>query len=243
MMHWGRMQEQLKQGKTLLYLAATALLVLMAIAAFASPSGAWPLSAAAIVCIFLANTDKFSEISASTSGVSATIREAKSKIAELQDLVEVMSEAQIYSLQSAGRWGSAHDDKEYYFNRIISTMKESGLSDATIRDIREKNWDRYIRFDYITSILGGSTIPHPVEPEYNSIREEWKKLRDFCNQPTPEQLRAFLLKIGEEDPKKLALLDAFQKYCETLEHPNMEIWKSRKEVKHITIKSTAVASP
>ncbi len=216
----------------------------MAFAAFISPSGAWPLSVAAIVCMFLANTDKFSEISASTSGVSATIREAKDKIQDLNKLIEIMSEAQLFSLQAHGRiFDPEMLNRDHFFNRIIGIMKDAGIDDERILKIRKDNWDYFVKADYINSILGGSTIPHPLGPEYDHVRAEWKKLRNFYDQPSPAQVREFLVKVGEDDPKKLALMDALEKYCETLEHPDRELWKKRNKVKHIMIKNAALASP
>ena len=122
-------------------------------------------------------------------------------------------------------------------------MRDAEISDYRISKIRKYNWDYFVKYDYIHSILGGSSIPHPLGNEFNSIRMEWNKLRDFYNQPSPQNLRDFLVKIGEDDPQKLALLDAFEKYCEIPDHPDKELWKSRESVQHITIKNTALASP
>jgi hypothetical protein len=122
-------------------------------------------------------------------------------------------------------------------------MKDAEISDDRINKIRKDNWDYFVKYDYIHSILGGNIIPHPMGNEFDAIRGEWNKLRDFYNQPSPRKLRDFLFKIGEDDPRKLALLDAFEKYCETAEHPDKDLWKSRDSVQHITIKSTALASP
>ncbi|MGO4739253.1 hypothetical protein AB4099_22075 [Bosea sp. 2KB_26] len=243
-MNLDRIPAALKNSRTWLYSAASALLILMAIAAFASPSGAWPLSVAAIVCIFLANIDKFSEVSATTSGVSATLREAKGKINDLNKLIEVMAEAQLFTIQANGRiLNSNMIKKDYFLERILGIMRDAEISDDRIKKIRRDNWDYFVKYDYILSILGGNIIPHPMGNEYNSVRKEWNELRDFKNHPSPQKLRDFLLRVGEDDPKKLALLNAFEKYCEILDHPDKELWKSRDSVQHITIKNTALASP
>ncbi|WKL27180.1 hypothetical protein Q1M63_24485 [Sinorhizobium meliloti] len=115
--------------KVFAHVVALAMFGLMSYAAFVQPSGAWPLAVAAIFIVFIANLDRFSEISASTSGISATVREAKSKIAELKNMIQLTAEFQMHALQSANRWGGGEGGKiRVFFYRISRRFSEMQTS-------------------------------------------------------------------------------------------------------------------
>ncbi|CAN7355211.1 hypothetical protein LJR231_002057 [Phyllobacterium sp. LjRoot231] len=219
--------------KIALHIVAAVLLVTMAVAAFYSPEGAWPLSISAIGCVFIANLDRFTEVSATTSGISAKIKDAKTKINELQNLLEVISEFQLHSLQSIGRWSSGDDDnKKYFLNRIMATLRESGFNEAKILAMKRQYWDKFVLFDYVSAVLGNGYVPEGSDA---ALQAEWKSLRDFNSVPSPERVREFLDKTGDTDPIRRQMLDAYTHYEMTGEHLDFDLWKKRYDVPKIKV--------
>lgn len=217
----------------MLYAASGLLLVLMSVAAFISPAGAWPLCAAAVACVFLANLDRFSELSASTSGVTATLREAQHRVSDLKKMIEVSSELQLSLLQQTGRWGSLNDEKkEYFLSSIVQLMRDAGVSEIKIDDVRREAWDRYVELDYADAVLGNSAVPDGADIQ---TIEEWKQLRRG-KAATPEELRAFIEKIGDPDPERLRYLDAYEYYRTHRRHKDFELWKGRDGTKRMAAK-------
>jgi hypothetical protein len=211
-----------------LYAAAAIIVSLAALAAFISPAGAWPLSIIAVSLVFTANLDRFSEVSAGTSGFTAKMREAQGRINDLRKLIEVVAAAELHMLQSAGRWGGNRDDDlQVQHDRLVGLMIEVGVPVDRVKAIKAESWDRYVKFDYVLQILGGGMIPASHAPE---IQAEWKKLRSFDDISSPAQLADFLARHGDGNVKRAELLRSYEHYWSTGEHLSQDLWRSRKEV-------------
>ncbi|UIJ96225.1 hypothetical protein Q1M62_21705 [Sinorhizobium meliloti] len=214
--------------KVFAHVVALAMFGLMSYAAFVQPSGAWPLAVAAIFIVFIANLDRFSEISASTSGISATVREAKSKIAELKNMIQLTAEFQMHALQSANRWGGAKEERyEYFLQNIKKILRDADFNETEVSKIQEEFWDTYVKFDYAHHILGGAYIP---KSDDKALMEEWESLRSIENTPSSETIRKFLQKHGEENELREQFLDAYEYYEKNQRHKDFDLWKRRSDV-------------
>lgn len=136
--------------------ASAILFVLMAFAAFGGTNGAWPLCVAGVACMVFANLDRISAISASTSGINIALGRAEVSIAQMTRLLRTSATAQLAIVQRAGRWdGFNVEEKQAFLDESISLLREAGISEGEIRDVRYKYWDRFELFDYVHAILGG----------------------------------------------------------------------------------------
>lgn len=213
---------------TALYSAAVLLGVLMAIAAFVSPAGAWPLAAAALACVAIANLDRFQELSAGASGVKAVLREAKTELVAMREVVEVLAEYQLSLMQQVGRWRDRKDEeKTAAVARIVALMKKAGIPPERIAEIKDGAWDRYVMFDYVMAILGGGLIPNTKDPK---IHERWKEMRNVQRIPTVAELTSFLDEVGDLHPLRRQLLSAYEHYREKREHVDLALWSERDKV-------------
>jgi hypothetical protein len=220
-----------KYRTTAIYVAAGILLLLVAVSAFVSPSGSWPLAIVAVALVFAANLDRFSEVSAGTSGFTAKMREAQGKINDMTRMIEVMASAELYQIQSAGRWGGGRDeDHKMFLDRIVGLMNEAGIPPERIKAIKAEAWDKYVRFDYVHAILGSSYVPASDDKD---MRAEWQSLRDFDNVPSPAKLADFLARHGDGDALRQALLGAYEHYWTFCEHIDEPLWRRRQNVPNI----------
>lgn len=221
--------------KRLLYIAATVLAALVAAAAFVSPAGAWPLAALSLACVAAANLDKFQEISAGTSGLKAVLRDARTEVANLRDVVELMSEFQLIVMQQVGRWASDNDaEKAENLNRMLTLMRRAGIPDDRIKEIKKTAWDRFVVFDYVFAITGNSTVPDTKSRE---TEQRWRALRRFERPATPDELEAFLDEVGDKAEPRRHLLTCLRRYIETGEHPDQKAWRERNSIPRVFVEN------
>lgn len=208
-----------------LYAAAAVILVLLCFAAFLSPSGAWPLAAAGVFIVLIANLDRVSEFSASATGFTAKMREAQHAVNDMRSMIELMSKMQLYLLQQSGRWSGPRDDLlENYRKQFVSMMEQSGVASDRISMVQEEVWNRYIRFDYVSAILGGGMLPKNPEAE-----AEWRKLVEFEQDALPSQLASFLARYGDKSEMRQSLLKAYEYFREHGSHLDWDLYKRRHE--------------
>ena len=211
--------------KGALYTIAFLLTVAIVIAAFISPAGAWPLGAAAITCVVIANLDRIREVSLSPSGVRALLTEAQGTVDQLKRIARLSAAAGLSLVQQAGRMGGYDDkEKEAFLQQTVAILQDTNMSDAEIRQIVDHNWDRYVMFDYVLAITGGHIIPKLEDP---SLEEEWRALRNFERIPTTGELETFLRKCDALHGLRQDLLDEYRFYREHRYHRNLEVWQRR----------------
>jgi hypothetical protein len=215
--------------KTLLYATAGVLSALMAVAAFVSPPGAWPLGVAAVSCLIVANLDRFTEISATATGVRAVLRDAKSQLDELaRNSARLSAASNLALVQRSGRLGGFSDAEQSTALRdSIALLREAGVGEDEIRAIKAQSWDRFVNFDYVHAITGSSQAPAFDDP---ALREEWKRLRNFENPATPEQLEDFLRRVGALNGLRAELLAGYRHYRDHGEHLRADLWARRREI-------------
>jgi hypothetical protein len=178
----------------ILWGASALLFVLMAVAAFAHSNGAWPLCVAGVACMVFANLDRISTISASTSGINIALGRAEVSVAQMTRLIRMSATLQLAIVQRTGRWdGFNAEEKEAFLNESISLLREAGIGDGEIRDLRFRAWDRFELYDHVIGILGGGQIPQPHD---DAIQKEWEGLRQLEHLPTAMAMRDFLQKYG-----------------------------------------------
>ena len=222
----------------LLYAVAVVLMGLMAAAAFYQPSGAWPLSIAAAACVLFANLDRIGEISVTTSGATMkraedSARKAELSVEQIKRMLKLNAETQLELVQRTGRFGEfSYQTTEHILMETVSLLEEVGVPSAEIEEIKERCWDHYILFDYIYAILGRGRAPENVSPE---IYQEWKSLRDFDSLSTPDDLEAFIEKVGDQSDLRREFLDAYRYYSKYRTHKSPELWAKRELVEHITV--------
>ena len=219
--------------KNYAYAAAAGLIILVAIAAFVSPAGAWPLAATALGLIVLANLDRVSEVSASATGFNAKMREAEDRLADLKRMIAVSAEAQLSLIQQTGRWGGVDDDrKEYFLGETIEIMREAKLPQIQIEKIKSECWDRYVVIDYAHAILGNSTIPETSDQQ---IIERWKAMRRA--DADPDSIQKFLDDVGDDNAERRQMLLALRHYLGTGKHKDYALWKRRNTLPRISVRA------
>lgn len=224
-------EEDSKQPRFWLYLAAAALGLLTALAAFTSPAGSWPLCIGAIACLAVANLDRVQELRIGKEGLHALLIKTERTVADARAIVRLAASTTLAMVQGSGRWGGfSEEDKQRYLREAISLLKNNGFSEQEIREIRWPNWDRYVGFDYRIAILGGSTIPDADDPE---VRSEWEALREFYRDVSPDELRVFLEKIDALRPPHSDILDDFIYYTKNGEHRDLRRWASLEKIPRI----------
>jgi len=214
--------------------ASAILFVLMAFAAFGGTNGAWPLCVAGVACMVFANLDRISAISASTSGINIALGRAEVSIAQMTRLLRTSATAQLAIVQRSGRWdGFNAEEKQAFLDESISLLREAGISEGEIRDVRYKYWDRFELFDYAYAILGGQ-VPAPHDPD---VHAEWEKLRQLDPPPPASALRDFLRKYGALDDDREQLIQDYEYYEANRSHrrPGYEKRILDKVLKGITI--------
>lgn len=217
--------------KVALYAGGIILSALAAIAAFESPTGAWPLCVMAVAAVAFANIDRFSEVSAGLDGVKAVVRDAQNQIEQYRNLAKLTAAASLSLVQRAGRLGGFSDDeKESFLRDSMRILNEANIESSELAELRRRHWDRFVDFDYVTAILGHNTVPNTSDQD---LIAEWKSLRDFRNVATPDQVEAFLTKTGSNDGLRKDLLHSYRYYFEHREHGNPEVWRRRSEVKRL----------
>lgn len=217
-----------------MYSVSAILLILMSIAAFQSPSGAWPLLVGAIFCIFLANIDKFKEVSADTSGVRAVLSQTKVRLAELDNLIEVISELQLTLIQYTNRVGDLGEErKEKFLDRITNIMKDAGFSNERIEKIKKDSWHRIVYFDYVCKILPNSGQISGAPPEINA---ELKSMVSIDRPATPNRVEEFLQRTGDDNPERQEILEAYRYYFENGKHKNFDLWRQHRRLPGLIIK-------
>lgn len=211
-----------------LYAGAGVTIALACAAAFLSPPGAWPLAIIAVSLVFTANLDKFSEVSAGMTGISAKMREAQVAINDVKKMIEVMASAELHQLQAIGRFdGNRDEDLKRYLDSITGLMREAGITEDRIRQIKAESWDRFVRFDYAYHILGGNMVPVGDD---RSVESEWRRLRKFESHATPAVLADFLARHGDGNELRSAMLRSYEHYWATGSHLSEETWRDRRNV-------------
>lgn len=196
--------------------ASAVLFSLMAVAAFFHLGGAWPLCVAGVACMVFANLDRISTISASTSGINIALSRAEVSIAQLTRLIRMSAALQLATVQRSGRWGGfTAAEKEKHLEESMSLLRDAGIPDAEIRDLRYMPWDRFVLFDYVHAILGGSTIPDPYDAD---TRAEWDAHQKIDNIASARTLRDYLLKYDAMTPDREELLKDLEYYEEHRRH-------------------------
>ena len=208
--------------KTAMLCGAGMLFGLVAIAAFVSPGGAWPLCVAGIALLVLAHFDQIAEISASATGARIVLQQVKDRVGDLQRLMKLSARMNLALGQRMGRWGDAFTLDEQEAIRIESEqlMRDGGVSEEEIKQLRLVEWDRYVRLDYIFWICRGVTL-------LEEARADWDRIRKVASPGSPSEVEAYLVKNGALDEDRTKLLDLYRYYYEHGEHRDREAWRDR----------------
>lgn len=224
-----KFSELLNRG---LWAASAVLFVLMALAAFRQSAGAWPLCVAGIACMVFANLDRISAISASTSGINIALSKAEVSIAQLTRLIRMSATLQLATVQRAGRLGGfSAEEKEKFLEESVSLLRDAGVSDPEIRELRYLPWDRFVLYDYALAITGGSRIPGAADrkPIPGDVLREWDALREFSDLPSGKVLREFLSKYGALTTEREELVQDYEYYQAHRTHRRPDYAKRLKE--------------
>jgi hypothetical protein len=197
---------------------AAAMFVLVAIAAFISPGGAWPLCVAAIGLLVMINFDRIARISASVTGAEIVMQKVEDKVVELRRVVTAMARMNMASVQRMGRWdsGFTHAESEAIRQEAEDLMRGVGVDEGEIAKIRKEEWDRYIYFDYIcwaSAKLNSATAP-----------QEWARLQNVRTPGTPDEVEALLKQTGELTPERQSRIDQYRYYVQHGRHRDPVAW-------------------
>jgi hypothetical protein len=220
------------------YAVAGVLLVLQSIAAFVSPIGAWSLCVAAIACLVTANLDRIGS-SQAPGEAQLLMKQARDSIEHVGQLLRMSVRARLEMIQRSPR-REAHSDAEMEaaLTESVGLLRAAGVADTEIATIREQAWDRWVRFDYVLYALGGSTsVSNPTI----EIAREWSRIRAFGTNPTPDEVDAFLKRVGCFEGLWKDLAEGFRYYAQHRVHQRPDIWARRHDVKGLTVKSSSPA--
>ena len=108
------------------YSISGVLLLLEGMAAFFSPTGAWPLCVAAIACMAIANIDRIGKVS--TPGEFELLsKEAQDSVRHLDKLLRMSVRMKLDICQRVPRWGSYSDaEMESILAEAIGLLRDAG---------------------------------------------------------------------------------------------------------------------
>lgn len=157
-----------------------------------------------------ANLDRISAISASTSGINIALGRAEVSIAQLTRLIRMSATLQLAIVQRTGRWdGFNAEEKETFLNESVSLLREAGISEGEIRDLRFKTWDRFELYDYVIGILSGGHVPQPHD---QAVQKEWESFMQLDPLPSAKAMRDFLQKYGALADDREELIKDYEYY-------------------------------
>lgn len=151
------------------------------------------------------------------------IDEAEALLVKIRESAVLAAEANISSLVRMGRW-SGYDVMavDAIRQKFVDLLGELGVDARKIHEV-QNDWLRYNKFDYVMMITGGSTTPRNATP---TEAEDWKRLRDIDNLPTPDALRRYLVGHGALTPSLDDLLNDYSEFVRTGKHPRLEVFAS-----------------
>lgn len=207
----------------LFYSAAAVLFVLLGVSAFVSPAGAWPLCVGAIACLLLPNLGRISELSG--PGFKLLVQQAKEKVEHMDKLLRMSVRMHLEMVQRMPRWGNYTDaEMEAALEESVTLLREAGVPDSEITEIRSHAWDRWVIFDYGFYALG---LGSPVNVT-DELRAEWERLRTLERHPTPDEMEDFLERVGAFDGLRKELVESWRHYLVHTQH--QPAWARRREV-------------
>jgi hypothetical protein len=210
-------QETLKK---MMLTGAAAMFVLVAIAAFWSPSGAWPLCVGAIALMVLVNFDRIAKISASVTGAEIVMQQVENKVIEIRRVVIALARMNMATVQRSGRWdsGFTQAEGEAIKQEAEELMRGVGVDDAEIAKIRKEEWDRYVYFDYVVWASSGDEDRAP---------QDWERLQDMRNPGTPDKVETLLKRTEALTPERQSRIDLYRYYVQHGRHRDPVAWENR----------------
>lgn len=183
----------------------------------------------ALVCIALANLDRFKSFKA--AGVEAVLRDAQVAVQESRDLALLVAQMLLSLVKRTGRIGSFSPAQEKEFEEAVDRiLTQFNVTGAERREIF-KDWDMFIKADYVFGILGGSTLPQ-FQSDGGVGGAAWEALRQRAGQadfPAPEELTQFLERYGFLAAERKELIEDYSYFLKHLKHRRPEVWERRKE--------------
>lgn len=166
------------------------------------------------------------------AGFEAKTRELRKVVDEGNETLERLRAVTLFSAESVltqviamGRLGVNLRLRNETKAKVDRILKVINAQPDEIDEV-EKYWRKYTIADYISHILGGSTVPDGFnQDEIN----EWKELRKglIDNPTSPENLRDFLAKYGMLDTEREGLIKDYEYYLENSIHRDEEAWENR----------------
>jgi hypothetical protein len=209
--------------KNTMLAGAGILFVLVAVAAFKSPAGAWPMCVAGIALLVIAHFDRIVEISATATGAKIVLQQVQDKVVELRRLVMLTGKMNMAVVQRMGRWGTAftHEEMEAIREGTESLMRDAGLSADEIREVRSREWDRYVYLDYVFWALDKAAV-HKNKPGYETLIK--------IELPgTPDEVEAFLRSVDDLSDERKVRIDYYRHYVRTGNHQDPAAWQKRQD--------------
>ena len=207
--------------KNFLLAAAAVLFVLLAVAAFKSPGGAWPLCIAGVALLVVAHFDRIAEVSASATGAKIVLQQVQEKVFELRRLVAISGRMHMVLVQRMGRWGPAFtfEEMEEIRQESETLMRDAGVDEAEINRIRSEEWDRYVHLDYVFWIF--------TNVDVSAVRDDWNRIRDIRKPGTPDESEALLTKLGALTDERRKRLAMYRFYVQNGRHQDPTRWANR----------------
>ena len=189
-----------------------------------------PSFVAALVCVALANLDRFKSFKA--AGVEATLRDAEVAVKQSRALALITTKMLLSLVKRTGRIGgfppAQQIEIQHDVDRVLSQY------DVTEAERREAytDWDQFDKFDYVTAILGGNKTPNWKEPAHAGKSDEWQTLRNRASKmdfPSADELSAFLARHDFLNKENTELLEDYRYFLKEGKHRRPEVWARRNE--------------
>jgi hypothetical protein len=220
--------------RNLFYFGAVAFLALFAYRLFEEKDGQFLTLLSACICLVAARFEDIVKFKFSKDGLEGEMRQviddAKATVAQLNLLGVELSKAILWSMQAQGRFGgTSSDSQDAMREKVLTTLTTLGASEAQIADVKAVEYP-YIDFDYAYFVT--HRLPTSLNEDGHKLWNEFysaEKRKGIGFEPSPDELEAFLKKLGPITDETAARLDDYRYFKAHRIHRRPANWKRRLE--------------
>lgn len=185
------------------------------------PQAAWLLLISIVVATALTSFGRVEELLLGPLRVKLREQISESQLLNTKLRKQALLNAQLLLslVQRQGRIGGfSEEEKAAFLSDVLNEFDD--LSDNERAHILE-DWHRLVVFDIVGLILGGNLIPHGAS---NEQINQWRELREFGGDPSPRELRHYLLELGALTEERTELLEDLKFYLAQRRHRRPDFW-------------------
>ena len=150
------------------------------------------------------------------------VTEARATLDQLHLLAAALGKQTIRSAQAEGRWGGrSRADRSQVALDTASAMRALGMTEVAVNEVLSAERP-FVRFDYA----------HWVTADLKPTSEQRTKWNEFSSkhnsgigsEPSPEELRKFLVEIDSLSAEIEERLKDYEHYVRTAQHRRPDVW-------------------